>query len=130
MTSQPGSFPQQPGEFPGPYQYSQELPLGDWRLMVNGRVLGLQIRSISFGGHVNAELSSGTVENAVWDGVGTPLMAGKLSFVRVLDDLRQQLEGWLFQYDPADPLWRMAGTIVHLDKSDARSGWYGTLPRR
>lgn len=129
IPTDPGSFPPQPVAFPGPYSFSQELPLGEWNLMINGRVFLLDISNVS-GNRVAGRLSSGTFENGHWDGVGTPLLAGKLTFERVNNDLRQRLEGWLFQYSKEDPLWRMAGTIVHLNESKARSGWYGTLRRR
>ena len=98
--------------------------------MINGRVYWLELSDVGIGGRVRADLSSGIVEDATWDGVGTALIAGKLSFTRVEGDIRQRLEGWLFQFSQEDPFWRMAGTIVHLDKSGARSGWYGTLPRQ
>ena len=130
MANQPGYFPPQPGEYPDPYQYTRDLPLGRWNLMINGRIYWLDLTEVSFGGKVVADLSSGTVEDAIWDRVGTASLAGKLSFVRVSGDVRQQFEGWLFQFSRQDPYWRMAGTIVHLDNSKARSGWYGTLPRR
>lgn len=127
MSVQPGSFP---SNLPGPYRYTQRLPLGPWNLMVNGRVYVLDIQEISRGGRVRAEIGSGTIEDASWDGVGTAMMAGKLSFIRVTNDVRQQFEGWLFQYNEEDPLWRMAGTIEHTTGPEARSGWYATLPRR
>ncbi|MEM7480093.1 MAG: hypothetical protein AAF481_02870 [Acidobacteriota bacterium] len=128
--SEPGSFPSQPGTFSDPFQYTRDLPRGTWNLMINGRVYTLDVRHVSASGRVQADLSSGTVEKATWDGIGTASIAGKLAFVRVSGDIRQQYEGWLFQYAKLDPLWRMAGTVVHLDDSGARSGWYGTLPRR
>jgi len=128
MAPQPGSFPPQPSSFTSPYRYSNVLPLGRWNLMINGRIYWLEIEAVN-GGRVAGQLSGGTFKSGTWDGVGTGIRGGKLSFVRVEGDLEQQFEGWLLQYSEEDPLWRMAGTIEHLNSPEAGSGWYGTCPR-
>ena len=126
----PGSFPYQPTAFPGPYQYTGDLPLGRWSMMANGRIFELRIAGVQ-NATVNASLSSGRVEDATWTGFANASTLAELSFVRVLPDLRlkQRFHGYLLHYSESDPLWRIAGTFGDIKKKEPEAGWYATLPR-
>ncbi len=125
----PGCFPIEQTAFPGPYHKSSALPLGPWKVMANGRIYTLNIRSVS-GHEVNAEFSSGDIANARWDkDAGN---SGVLTFTRVLSDppLEQNFTGYLLRYDTTDPKWRMAGTFGNKELGHPESGWYATLERK
>ena len=130
MAPSPGSFPSHPTAFPGPYQYTGDLPLGSWRMLANGRVYELEISGVQ-GGRVDATLSTGTVKEARWTGVANALTLAELSFKRVLParGLTQQFTGYLLHYDETDPLWRLVGTFGDVDVG-TQAGWYATLPKK
>lgn len=129
MTPQPGSFPPRPTDFPGPYQYTGELPLGLWNMFANGRVFELKILGVQ-GHQVDANMSSGTIQDAEWEDTAGPSTLAKLSFTRVLDNigLKQRFTGYLMHYDRADPLWRLVGTFGRIEAGD-QAGWYATMPK-
>ncbi len=126
MTSQPGCFPSDPSDYPGPYQPggllpSEELPLGRWHIMANGRIHYLDIHSVS-GSQVTANLSSGSIANAKWDST-----SGQLTFTRVTT-IKQEFRGYLMQFDRSDTFWRMAGVFGDVTVGE-QAGWYATRPR-
>ena len=126
MAPLPGSFPTDVTEYPGPYQPgglfpSEELPLGRWHVMANGRIMLLDIHSVS-GSQVNASLSSGSIVNAKWDGA-----SGQLTFTRVTS-IKQEFRGYLMQFDRSDTFWRMAGVFGDVTVGE-QAGWYATIPR-
>lgn len=120
--TQPGCFPAAQNAFSGPYHQSSTLPQGEWHVLANGRIYTLNITQVS-GNKVTAELSSGDIEDATWDA-----SAGKLTFIRILPQMKQEFVGYLLHYDEADPQWRMAGNFGEVD-AGPQSGWYATLPR-
>ena len=126
MAPQPGNFPTDVTQYPGPYQPggmhpSEELPLGRWHVMANGRILLLDIHGVS-GSRVDASLSSGQIVNAEWDE-----SSGKLTFTRVTS-IKQDFRGYLMQFDPSDVHWRMAGVYGNVQVGE-QTGWYATRPR-
>ena len=127
MAPQPGCFPSDIEAYPGPYQPggmlpSEELPLGLWHMMANGRIVHLDIKSVT-GSKVDADISIGHVENAKWDST-----SGLLTFTRLTTNLKQVYRGYLMQFDRSDTYWRMAGVFGEITAGD-QAGWYATLPR-
>lgn len=118
----PGCFPADPTAFPAPHHQPSTLPVGEWRLLANGRIYIFDITAVT-GSRVTADLSSGDIEGAHWD-VGN----SSLTFIRVLPGLRQEFTGYLLHYSKADPKWRMAGVFGDVTVGP-QSGWYATLPR-
>ncbi|MEO1084705.1 MAG: hypothetical protein AAFY88_10735 [Acidobacteriota bacterium] len=129
MALLPGSFNPAPTSFPGPYQYSGELPLGEWNMLANGRVYELTISDVR-GHRVAAAMSSGLIQDAEWRGSATASSLATLSFTRVLPSigLKQRFSGYLLHYDRNDPFWRLVGTFGDITVGD-QAGWYATLPR-
>ena len=129
MADLPGSFPYHPTAFPGPYQYSGDLPLGRWSMLANGRIFELRITGVQ-GSQVDATLSSGTLHDVEWDGTANASALATLSFTRVVDNigLKQRFKGYFLHYDDADPLWRIVGTFGKVGVGD-EAGWYATLAK-
>lgn len=131
MDYQAGAFPETailgPG---GGYAIDDDLPIGTWHVMANGRIYHLKIIGVS-GGRVEANLSSGTIDDAYYDAA-----SGTFSFTRILSDkMPQYWTGHLMyhvQNKPLDPAHRMAGTIwqPNLAPGTRDGGWYATLPRK
>lgn len=119
---EPGCFPAEQTAFPGPYHPPSALALGEWHVLANGRIYTLNVTAVT-GGRVTARLSSGEIERAAWDAT-----TRRLTFIRVLRELRQEFTGYLLHYDSADPKWRMAGVFGDVEVGP-QSGWYATLPR-
>ncbi|MCB9570064.1 MAG: hypothetical protein H6710_23055 [Myxococcales bacterium] len=125
----PGVFPAD-SLFDGPYAKSTALPLGSWRAMANGRVYTLEITAQA-GADVTATMSSGTIRDARWDPATL-----HFTFTRVIPNvIEQAFSAYLFHFDEADPLWRMAGTFQTVKNLSQHSvpmipsGWYATLHR-
>ena len=129
MTLLPGSFKPEPTSFPGPYQYSGSLPLGEWNMLANGRVYELTISGLQ-GHRVDASMSSGIIQDAEWNDSATASTLATLSFTRVLASvgLKQRYSAYLLHFDPNDPFWRLVGTFGDIRVGD-QAGWYATLPR-
>ena len=125
----PGSFPADVVDFPSPFQFSGALPRGSWRMMANGRIYELDITDVQ-GTQVTATISSGQIQDAVWDSSANASTLAKLSFTRVLANvgLKQRFDAFLLHYSAKDPLWRLVGTYGVLGE-EAKAGWYATLPR-
>lgn len=125
----PGSFPPEPPAFPGPYQYSGQLPLGSWNMLANGRIYELDITDVQ-GSQVTATLSSGLIQDAKWDDSASASSLATLTFTRVLSNigLKQRFTGYFLHYSAKDPFWRLAGTYGDIEVGD-QAGWYATLPR-
>ena len=129
MALLPGSFKPNPTSFPGPYQYSGQLPLGEWNMLANGRVYTLTLSSVN-GNQVDADLSSGTIQDAEWDDSASASSLATLSFTRVVEatGLKQRFSAYLLHSDANDPLWRLVGTYGDIRVGD-QAGWYATLPK-
>ncbi|MEO1368998.1 MAG: hypothetical protein AAFX50_17620 [Acidobacteriota bacterium] len=125
----PGSFKPEPTSFPGPYRYSDTLPLGEWNMLANGRVYVLTLSGVQ-GHRVDASMSSGLLQDAEWRGTATASSLATLSFTRVLPNhgLKQRYSAYLLHYDRNDPFWRLVGTFGDINIGD-HAGWYATRPR-
>ncbi|MFL7838931.1 MAG: hypothetical protein ACK2U0_10365 [Candidatus Promineifilaceae bacterium] len=129
-----GCFPRTgfPGHS-GIYHESSDLPLGEWRVMANGRNFLLVIESVSPTGEVSGTLN-GHVISGDWDGSA---VAGKLTFVRnESPTIVQRFTGYLMAFLDEDNQWRIAGTFRTLlafgepvEATEDHAGWYGTRPR-
>ena len=118
---EPGCFPADGTAFPGPYQGSRDLPLGEWKACVNGRIFTLNITAVN-GTDVTASGFNGQIRNAQYNA-----NSGLLTFTRVTT-IKQDYRGFLMQFDEADPYWRMAGEFGEIS-AGPQAGWYATLPR-
>lgn len=110
------------------YHRPPALPLGEWRVMANGRIHHLNLTAVS-GGVVTGTYNDLPIEAGYWDG-------NMLTFYRVetripSEILRQKFVGYLMQYVNPDYKWRIAGVFqADPDRHDiGPGGWYATLQR-
>ncbi|MEM1181211.1 MAG: hypothetical protein AAGM22_22915 [Acidobacteriota bacterium] len=129
MANLPGSFEPAPSTFPGPYSFSGQLPLGEWNMLANGRIYTLTISDVR-GSRVEADMSSGRIQDAEWKDTASASSLATLTFTRVIDatGLKQRYHAYLLHYDRNDPLWRLVGTYGNVTVGE-QAGWYATLPR-
>ena len=121
-TTQPGCFPSDVTTFNDPFIKPETLPLGEWKMMANGRIYNFEITDVR-GNRFAANFSSGDIVDGSWDADSC-----KINFYRVLPVLKQEFTGYLLSHDQRDRKWRMAGTFYQ-ESLDVSSGWYATLDR-